>query len=391
MSVASLFASSRLAADPPNPPRVVQVISGLFYGGGQRVVLDLLNSLSATGGAETVLCSLGKNAETQLAGSVRHTIPYDGRYNNPLTLWKAAQQLRLLVADEKYDIVHTHGVDADLIGAAALRKLPARHICHLHITPPVNQGESWKSAVRRRLFRYLTSRKRSWFIAVSEAVRVQMADYYGLPLNRILTVRNGIRLSDYCSPSATEQARGSGSVVFGTAARLAPMKGLEYLLQAAGLLREQGLTFSLRIAGSGSCRRSLETLSITLGIQDQVTFLGQVRDMSAFYRSLDVFVLPSVSTEGLPLVVLEAMANEKPVIATELAGTPEVIRNGVEGLLVPPGDAQLLAAAMAKLASDAELGHEMGTAGLERVMSEFAIDRVAREVVEVYQRVLADA
>jgi glycosyltransferase involved in cell wall biosynthesis len=113
--------------------------------------------------------------------------------------------------------------------------------------------------------------------------------------------------------------------------------------------------------------------------------------MPAFYRELDVFGLPSVSTEGLPLVVLEAIASRRPVIATTVGGTPEVVREGVDGSLVPPADAAKLAQAMAKLARDAKLRRAMGESGRERVARDFSMERVAREVANVYTRVMAGA
>jgi glycosyltransferase involved in cell wall biosynthesis len=122
-----------------------------------------------------------------------------------------------------------------------------------------------------------------------------------------------------------------------------------------------------------------------LGISGLVQFLGPVQDMASFYRSLDVFVLPSVSTEGLPLVVLEAMASRVPVVATRLAGAPEVIESGVNGLLVPPGDVGVLAEALMGLAGDAKLRLKFAELGVAHVREKFTVERVAEQVAAVYR------
>ncbi len=369
--------------------RVLHLISGLFYGGGQRVVLDLLKSLPDTGQVDAQLCCLGEHVGSPLAKHCDFTIPYNGRYNSPRVLWSTANRLRKVIASRPVDIIHTHGVDADLIGALALQGCRERHVCHLHITPPDGRRESWKAAIRRRVFQYLTSRKRTWFIAVSDFVREQMASYYEIPVDRMITVRNGVDLAEFHAAGDFTNDRDRNRVVFGTAARLTPMKGLEYLIQAAHQLHHMGVPIEVRIAGAGSHLKSLEQLAASLDLSDCIHFLGHVDDMPSFYRDLDVFVLPSLS-EGLPLVVLEAMATGRPVAATRVAGTPEVVRDGVDGLLVPPADAEALADALAKLAGDPAMRREMGAAGRTRVQADFGTDRVAREIVQVYERVLND-
>jgi glycosyltransferase involved in cell wall biosynthesis len=298
--------------------------------------------------------------------------------------------LREVIAAESVDVVHTHGVDADLIGGLALLGRRERHVCHLHVSPPARPEKSWKAALRRRLLRYLTGRDGAWFIAVSDSVRDAMARYYRLPPERMTTVRNGIDASEFDGRANGAVLGGQGDrVIFGTAARLERAKGLEFLIEAGGRLVRQRIPFEMRIAGTGRQRESLEQLARSLNIADRVHFLGPVQpaDMPAFYQSLDVFVLPSLS-EGLPLVMLEAMAMAKPVAASRLAGIPEVIRDGVDGLLVPPGDAGALGDALAKLAGDPTWRQQLGAAARERVHENFTLERVAREIAQVYERVL---
>jgi glycosyltransferase involved in cell wall biosynthesis len=315
-------------------------------------------------------------------------VKYSGRYNSPRVLFDAARRLRKVIAAASVDIVHTHGIDADLIGVLALCGRPERTVCHLHITPPTDRRESWKAAIRRNLFRSLATRNRTWFIAVADSVRERTAEYYRLSSERIVTVRNGIDPSEFEIDNVASTRRDSGRVVFGTAARLVPAKGLAYLIQAAARLARKNIPFEVRIAGTGSELESLQRLAQSLGLSDRVRFLGHVSDMPGFYRWLDVFVLPSLS-EGLPLAVLEAMAMGKPIAATRLAGTAEIVRDGVDGFLVQPANVSALEEALERLAVDPSLRRQMGVVGRQRVLADFCIDRVAGKVVQVYERILS--
>ncbi len=370
-------------------PRALHLINGRFFGGGQRFTLQLMDALEAIEGAKTELCILGDACDLRLRERSPIALSFDGRYDDPRVLWTTARQVRKVVRKHKPDILHTHGLDADLIGALALRRCRTRHVSHLHVTPPIGRQESWKAGVRKRLFRYLTRREETCFIAVSEAVRRQMAEYYGLPLERIVTIRNGVSLKEFAGDEPSSVDRSRRSFIIGTAGRLDDMKGFEHLIAAAGKLRARGIAFELRIAGNGRKQRDLEREADSAAISDCVRFLGQIRDMPAFYRSVDVFVLPSVSTEGLPLTVLEAMAMGLPVVTTRLAGAPEVIEDGVNGLLVRPGDADELAGVLSALAADYERRARLATAGQAHVRSKFTDERVAREVTRVYERILA--
>jgi glycosyltransferase involved in cell wall biosynthesis len=378
----------RSSCSPAGRVRILHVISDLFYGGGQRVVLDLLKSLPQAGAVDVRLCTLGEVRGSPLAAHRDFSVDYSGRYNSPRVLVGAARRLSKVIAAVPVDIVHTHGIDADLIAALAVCGRPERTVCHLHTTPPTDLSASWRAAIRRNAFRSLTTRNRTWFIAVADSVRERMAEYYRIPIERIVTVRNGIDPAEFEIDNAASTCRGSDRVVLGTAARLVPLKGLTFLIEAAARLARKNMAFEVRIAGTGSQQESLERLARSLGLSDRVRFLGQVTDMPGFYRGLDVFVLPSLS-EGLPLVVLEAMAMGKPIAATCLAGTREVVRDGVDGFLVPSANATALGDALERLAADPSLRQQMGAAGRQRVLADFCIDRVAREVVQVYERILA--
>ncbi len=176
--------------------------------------------------------------------------------------------------------------------------------------------------------------------------------------------------------------------MIGTAARLAPMKGLEYLMDAMSALKQQGVPCVLKIAGEGPLRSELEQRIREHDLSQHVHLLGHVENMTELYGDLDLFVLPSVSTEGLPLVVLEAMASRLPVVATDVGGTAEAVRDGIDGRIVAPGNVEALSLAIRTLVDDPELRATMGEAGRTRVLADFSRERMAREVHEMYTRVL---
>lgn len=353
----------------------------------------LMDALERLTGIETKLCTLGEGGAAPLRGREPLVLKYSGKYNNPRVLLSTALSLRKVIDSHDFDILHTHGLDADLVGSLAARGREIKLICHLHITPPRQTEESYKARLRRWLFWYMTHSKQAWYIAVSEAVRMEMANYYRLPLDRITTVRNGVNADEYSKNeelSAAAEFNAAQRVIIGTAGRLEAMKGFEYLIQAAEKLRERGLVFELLVAGDGARRVSLEQFGASHGFDGEIRFLGHVGDMPGFYAGIDLFVLPSVSTEGLPLVLLEAMSAGRPVVVSRLAGTPEVVRHGIEGLLVPPGDVDGLVNAVFQLACDPQQRQRMGVMGRQRVEQAFCMERVANEIRQVYARVLSE-
>lgn len=179
-----------------------------------------------------------------------------------------------------------------------------------------------------------------------------------------------------------EPASGPTRLLF--VGRLAHVKGLPILFEALSLLKDRLPGLSLHVVGDGNERADLEKRAAEIGVD--VTFLGfQTQDqVAAEMAKTDIFVLPSLA-EGVPVVLMEAMASEKPVIATRVAGVSELVEHQTHGLLVRPGDAQDLAAALGTLCADPELRRRMGQAGRVKVQSEFDIDKEAARLARLFQ------
>jgi glycosyltransferase involved in cell wall biosynthesis len=152
-------------------------------------------------------------------------------------------------------------------------------------------------------------------------------------------------------------------------------------------LHESGCPAALAIVGEGDDRPRLEALIAKLGLQDSVRLLGYRTDLVNLYEAFDVFALSSYR-EGLPNVVLEAMALETPVVATAIAGVPKLITGGCDGLLVPAGDAAALAAALQRIFADPTLHRRLATEGRATIERRFAFDRRMEKVARLYDEVL---
>jgi glycosyltransferase involved in cell wall biosynthesis len=166
-------------------------------------------------------------------------------------------------------------------------------------------------------------------------------------------------------------------------ARLAEVKGQRHLIAALARLDASGILVGEDIERGGSYEEVLRREAERLDVADRVVFAGYRSDVPAVLAGCDVFCLPSTA-EGMPLSVLEAMAQGKPVVATAVGGTPELVVDGVTGLLVPPGDAEALAEALGRVLSDPELAKRMGAAGRQRVERDFAADVSTARILALY-------
>jgi glycosyltransferase involved in cell wall biosynthesis len=227
-------------------------------------------------------------------------------------------------------------------------------------------------------------------IAVSEAIAASVRDVLRWPADKVEVIHNGIAIERAHQPPdpalRRELTGGSDDVVFLTAARLDPQKGIDVLLRAARSVQNARFV----IAGAGDDRARLEREAAALGVQERVRFLGRRDDIPALLAASDAFVLPSLF-EGTPLALLEAMGAGKPVVTSAIPGTDEVVVDGESGLLAPAGDPDALAGALKRIVADAELRMRLGSAGRKRVESEFSAALSARRVTAVYEDLLRES
>lgn len=214
----------------------------------------------------------------------------------------------------------------------------------------------------------------------------------GADAAKIHVIRLGVDTERF-APSGEPAPRGQGGGGHPAArvlclGRLVDRKGQALLLEAAALLAREGVALELTIAGDGPNRQALEAFAAELGIAGQVHFTGVVGQDEALrlYRETDIFCLPSLS-EGLPAVLMEAMACGVPVVATRIDANAELVEDGQNGLLVGAGDADALAEGLRRLAGDPALGSRLGQAGQKTVRERYSLERQVAELRELFSRV----
>lgn len=344
-------------SQPPadRPQRVAHVLFSLDTGGAEHVALDVLRRLSPERYDRHVVSLTGSGQlveEFQRSGITVHTL--HKRPGVDLRLWLA---LAAFIRRQRFDVVHTHNITPWLYAGPAAVLAGARlvHTEHSNLLPHQRRlmvAERWLARITR------------WVVADSDDVRRCLIERQGLRARNVVTVRNGIDTGRFAQALEPAQARsrlgldGAGPVV-GTVARLVDIKDHPTLLAAFRQLVEEFPRAVLLMVGDGPLRHALEAQAKTLGIAEQVRFLGRRTDIPEILPALDVFVLSSLS-EGLPLTVLEAMAAGVPVVATDVGALREAVQEGRTGLLVPMRSPERLAAAICSLLRDVSRRHAMG-------------------------------
>jgi glycosyltransferase involved in cell wall biosynthesis len=215
----------------------------------------------------------------------------------------------------------------------------------------------------------------------------------GFPCDRIEVIPNGVELEDFEPTLTRETARRAAGLpldarLIVSIARFHPVKDHATLLRAFAFLASRHATARLVLAGEGPLRSSLESLAAELGVTDRVDFLGVRSDVPALLRASDVFCLTSLS-EAASLTVLEAMAAGVPIVLTDVGGNSELVRDGVEGLLVPRGDPAAVAAALNKVLSDDRLAVRLAEAAAARVRERYPLSATIGRYFELYSELAA--
>lgn len=298
----------------------------------------------------------------------------------------------------KIDIVNTHMFLASrkFTPVAVMARVPTR-IETSHGVEKWRLNKGWigrHSFVVDRWF----AKMQTTILAVSHGCKRGLIDIKGIRPEKIVVVQNGRSVSAF-DPRRSSDARqrlrkrygiGKDEFIFGVMARLEPQKGHEYLLEAVSMIADRQQGFRVLLVGDGDRREELQSMATRLGIGNRVIFAGFQSDVVGHYAAMDVKVLPSLY-EGLPLCLIEAMAMEKPVIATEVDGTPEVVQDSVSGLLVPPKNAGALSDAIEYALDHRAEVLAMGRQGRKWVTEKFSLARQVKETEELYQRLAAAA
>ena len=315
-----------------------------------------------------------------------------GREIRPLSDFRSLRALYRLMRDFRPAIVHTHTAKAGLVGrlAARLAGVPVIvHTYHGHVLrgyfgPLKNAAFRWAERVLGLLSQAL--------IAVSESVRADLVDLGVAPLSKIRVVPLGLELRHLAEPLPkgglrTPYAIPANAPLIGIVGRLVPIKGLGDFLEAATIVHKSLPEAHFAIVGDGEERSLLEGRVAELGLTSVVHFYGWLRDMRVVYGDLDVVVNAS-RNEGTPVAIIEALAASRPVVATSVGGTPDLLGNGSRGSLVPPRDASALAASVLGTWRGLEEATNRARLGRDYVLSHHSVERLIDDMDALYGELL---
>lgn len=297
-----------------------------------------------------------------------------------------SMKLRRLIQSRGVKLIHTHDIHGMIDGSICRLLVPGLRFVHTYHFG--NYPHRWK---RHKLIESALWRIPDAIVAVGHAQAASIRECYGIPEDRLRVIWNGVddptlrvhreRLSEIAPPDVP---------VIASVSTLIPQKGLEYLLQAAALLRRTGDKFMLLIAGDGGLRDDLHALASQLGLNDCVRFLGWVPQASdRVLPACDIFVQSS-RWEAMSVVVLEAMAAGKPMVVTRVGENPHVVVDGETGLTVPVGDPEALASGLRTLLRDAGMRQRMGQAARRRYEAKLTTRHMIRAYESLYRELAGE-
>ena len=361
------------------PLKVIHLFVSLPVGGAEDLLASIMTGLDPARFQVTAVC-IGA------AGSVGDELRRQGFQVIALGLhlkhtpwWRIVGAVRQVLRQQSPDILHTHLYHPNFYGRLASLGLGLPVVASVH-------NAYTRVKLHRCLWNHLLGYVTQRLLVSSRQVFQDVRRYDRLPAEKILLLPYGIRLSEVACPLTKAEAKaalGLEGFCVGTIGRLEEQKGHRHLVAAVPAIAAAIPDLKVLLVGDGRLRGDLEGQVQELGLQQVVHFLGTRRDLARLYRAMDVFVLPSL-WEGLPLVLLKAMAAGLPVIATRVSGVEEVIRDGVNGRLVPPGQAEALAQAVLELAAQPSLLARWGQAARETVVQNYSLEAMLARLETLY-------
>ncbi len=381
--------------------KILRIITRLNIGGPSFQSIFLTERLNSGRFQSLLVCGI----EDQHEGSM-HDLA-DRRGVNPVVIphlqrgislyhdLAALIQLYVLIKQERPHVVHTHTSKAGTLGriAAWLAGVPV-----IIFTLHGSYFHNHFSPMRTKLFTLidrLLAIISSAVIAVSKSERQEILEHKIGNEHKVINVPLGLELDDLLT---CEQHEGTlraelgiepSNKLIGIIARLSPIKGHRFFLDAAKLVLQSREDVAFLIIGDGELRHELEEYTRSLGIGEGVIFLGFRRDLPVIYADLDMVVLSSLN-EGLPVAVIEGMAAAKPIVATRVGGVAELLDEGKSGVIVSPSNPEDLARGIIQMLDDPDMGRIMGESGRRAAMSRYRIDILTKNIVDLYQRLLKE-
>ncbi|HEX3599608.1 MAG TPA: glycosyltransferase family 4 protein [Lacipirellulaceae bacterium] len=371
------------ASAAPKSIFALHLVNGEHYSGAERVQDLLARQLPRFGCEVGFACvkpeRFPNTRETKTAPLVE--MPMHGRFD-----LRIVKQLEKLCRNEDYDLIHAHTPRTALVGRLAARRAGVPFIYHVH--SPAGRDST------RRILNWINAaaewavvRGADRLITVSPSLRDYMIGR-GISAERITCVPNGVPGPNFVA----ERRPPAAAWTLGTVALFRPRKGIEVLLEALAMLRSRNINVRLRAVGgfeTSLYKAEILGLAERLDLADAIDWIGFTRNVNRELAKIHLFVLPSLFGEGLPMVVLEAMAAGLPVVASHVEGVPEAILHRETGLLVEPGSVSQLTTSIEEVISGGVSYTDLSHGARQRHAERFSDLKMAEGVADVYRQVLA--
>ena len=368
-------------------PRVFIAMASTILGGPGKGLVQFFKN----GGLEFChpLCItyvIGHNGKTEFTHAIENAGVRVVPLRQKLTLDPCliSQSLQI-VRSERCNLLQSHGYKSHVLCAALYWRTGLPWIAFVHGWTSENMKMRMYHCLEKTLVPFATR-----VVAVSDSISRRLAF---VSADKIRVIPNAVDPAEINIENSGCDVRAAldippRALVAGVVGRFSPEKGQTYFLQALALARARFPQLVGILVGDGQDRQALEAEGAALGLSGAIHFTGHVKDVADYYRAMDLVVMPSLS-EGMPNVALEAMLFGKALVATRVGGVPEVVVDGVTGLIVEPRDSDQLASAMCSLLESRALLDSHGQAGRQRVMDEFSPALRTRRILDLYQEVLS--
>lgn len=359
---------------------LVMLVRSLHVGGLEKMVIELCRQLLARDVPVQIWCVEERGALASGAESMGITVRSleKGLGLSPRAVFK----LRGWLKKADVSLVHSHNPLAHFYAAMAVATLSGVKL--IHTSHQMWMPQSWRQLAYSRA----SARFTDLTIGVSEAVRESATREIQVPDGASASILNGIDLTPYLSLDPPGPAIGEAPLI-GTVGRLHPVKNHALLIDALSRLRPRHPRLSLRIVGEGEMRPALESQARSLGLSESVQLPGVRDDVNRQLADMDVFVMSS-HFEGMPLVLVEAMAAARPIVATDVGGIGEMVGHEKHGLLVPPDDPAAMAEALERILSDRSLAISLATAARQRAASRYDSTVMTEAYLDRYKELVGD-
>ncbi|KAA3657349.1 MAG: glycosyltransferase [Calditrichaeota bacterium] len=369
--------------------RVLQIVDGFRMGGAENKLWELVEHLD-TNRFESFVANVGPSGPLEDRFKSINVPVFDCSRKHRFDAGPIFK-LKKVMQENKIDVVQNTLFWADVVGSIAARmaKIPVV----ISWETVTHEGNPYHAQLQRRLGYQLAMKMTDCVAAVSHEIKQSLQKRRNLPADMIEVIHYGVDLEKFSPNGSTDAKRkelgfDKNSVAIVIVARLEKVKGHRYFIDAFARIAAKHPHASVIFVGDGAERTMLEDMVEKASLQSQIRFMGIRRDVAEVLNAVDFFVLPSIAGEGLPNVVLEAMACSKPVVAADVGGTAEAVNDGKNGFVFPPKDIDKMAAALEKLITDRKLLKTFSQNSRSIAENEFSLQKEINAFQELYKRLL---